>query len=145
VTFVQGIVWERVATWNRSLGIERLNKDIIWPGNTRIPPTDKGLPGKTTFRIGFIAPTHPDLAGLAQLGKEFQAALNVAVEMMNKDLSLSVDFDVKVQEVGKDPASDCKIAADRLAKDDVVAVIGAYRSDCSSAAAKVFGKLKCAN
>lgn len=123
------------------MGIERVNAPIIWPGNTKIPPTDKGLPGKTTFRIGFIAPTHPDLAGLAQLGKDLQTALNVAVDMMNKDLSLSVDFDVKVQEVGKDTASDCKIAADRLAKDDVVAVIGAYRSDCSAAAAKVLGTL----
>ncbi|KAK3701047.1 hypothetical protein QZH41_008152 [Actinostola sp. cb2023] len=140
VVNLQGIVWERVATWNKSIGIERLTtKHIIWPGNTRIPPTDKGLPGKTTFRIGFIAPTHPELAGLAQLGKELQTALNVAVDMMNKDLSLSVDFDVKVQEVGKDAASDCKTAADRLAKDDVVAVIGAYRSECSLAAAKVFG------
>lgn len=133
-------MWERVATWNKSIGIERMKKEIIWPGNIRIPPTDKGLPGKTTFRIGFLAPTLPELGGLAQLGKEFQAALNVAVDMMNKDLSLSVDFDVKVQKVGKDPATDCKVAAGRLANDGVVAVIGAYRSDCSTAAAKVFGK-----
>ncbi|XP_020916270.1 uncharacterized protein LOC110253659 isoform X2 [Exaiptasia diaphana] len=139
VVNLQGIVWKRVATWNKTMGIERLNHPIIWPGNTKIPPTDKGLPGKTTFRIGFIAPTDPNLAGLAQLGKELQMALNVAVDMMNKDLSLSVDFDVKVQEVGTDAASDCKTAADRLAKDDVVAVIGAYRSECSAAAAKVLG------
>lgn len=106
-----------------------------------MPPTDKGLPGKTTFRIGFIAPIHPDLAGLSQLGKEFESAFRVAVEMMNKDLSLSVDFDVKIQGSGVDPGKSCKLAADELANDNVVAVVGAYRSSCSVAAANVLGKL----
>ncbi|XP_032240858.2 uncharacterized protein LOC5515302 isoform X2 [Nematostella vectensis] len=137
VVNLKGTKWDTVATWNRSLGIERTKGDIIWPGNTRNPPTDRGLPGKTTFRIGFIAPTHPDLAGLALLGKEFESAFKVAVDMMNKDFSLSVDFDIKVRGVGKDLAEDCKQAADRLAKDGVVAVIGGYRSDCSIASAKV--------
>ena len=117
-----------------------MNIDIIWPGNTKIPPTDKGLPGKTTFRIGFIAPMHPDLAGLSELGKEFESAFRVAVEMMNKDLTLAVDFDIRIQDGGVDSNASCKLAAEELAKDDVVAVIGAYRSSCSQAAAGVLGE-----
>ena len=113
---------------------------IIWPGNTKIPPTDKGLPGKTTSRIGFIAPIHPDLAGLSELGKEFESAFRVAVEMMNKDPTLAVDFDIKIQDGGVDANSSCRAAADQLAKDGVVAVIGAYRSSCSLAAATVLGE-----
>ena len=133
---------EIVGTWNKTVGIEQNeNTDIIWPGNTKVPPTDKGLPGKTTFRLGFLGPTHPDLAGLSQLGKEFRSAFRIAVGMMNKDLSLSVDFDVRLQDSGVDPTKTCKTAAEELAGSDVVAVIGAYRSSCSAAAAEVLGEL----
>ena len=127
--------------WNKTIGIERMDV-IIWPGNTKIPPTDKGRPGKTTFRIGFIAPIHPDLAGLSELGKEFESAFRVAVEMMNKDLTLSVDFDIRIEDGGVDSNSSCRAAAEQLAKDGVVAVIGAYRSSCSQAAANVLGEFK---
>ena len=127
--------------WSKTIGIERMNVDIIWPGNAKNPPTDKGLPGKTTFRIGFIAPIHPDLAGLSELGREFESAFRVAVEMMNRDLSLSVDFDIRIQDGGVDPNRSCKAAAEEFAKDGVVAVIGAYRSSCSKAAANVLGKM----
>ncbi|XP_078384806.1 uncharacterized protein LOC144667275 isoform X2 [Oculina patagonica] len=136
---LQGKFWKKVGKWNKTIGIERVNTDIIWPGNTKIPPTDKGLPGKTTFRIGFIAPMHPDLAGLSELGREFESAFRVAVEMMNKDLTLSVDFDIRIQDGGVDSNASCKRAAEELAKDGVVAVIGAYRSSCSQAAADVLG------
>lgn len=83
---------------------------------------------------------HPDLAGLSELGKEFESAFRVAVEMMNKDLTLAVDFDIRIQDGGVDPNASCKLAAEELAKDDVVAVIGAYRSSCSQAAAGVLGE-----
>lgn len=135
---LQGKLWKKVGKWNKTIGVERMDV-IIWPGNTKIPPTDKGLPGKTTFRIGFIAPIHPDLAGLSELGKEFESAFRVAVEMMNKDPTLAVDFDIKIQDGGVDANSSCRAAADQLAKDGVVAVIGAYRSSCSQAAATVLG------
>ena len=114
---------------------------MIWPGNAKTPPTDKGLPGKTTFRIGFVAPIHPDLAGLSELGKELESAFRVAVEMMNRDLTLSVDFDIRIQDGGLDPNASCKAAAEELVKDDVVAVVGAYRSSCSQAVANVLGKM----
>lgn len=136
----QGTTWVKVGKWSQTIGVERENNDIIWPGNTKTPPTDKGLPGKTTFRIGFIAPIHPDLAGLSELGREFESAFRVAVEMMNRDLTLSVDFDIKIQDGGLDPNASCTAAAEQLVKDDVVAVIGAYRSSCSQAVADVLGK-----
>lgn len=136
---LQGNDVKKVGKWSKTVGIERMNTDIIWPGNTKTPPTDKGLPGKTTFRIGFIAPIHPDLAGLSDLGREFESAFRVAVEMMNRDLSLSVDFDIRIQDGGVDSNASCKAAAEELAKDGVVAVIGAYRSSCSVAAANVLG------
>lgn len=135
----QGTTWVKVGKWSQTIGVERENNDIIWPGNTKTPPTDKGLPGKTTFRIGFIAPIHPDLAGLSELGREFESAFRVAVEMMNRDLTLSVDFDIKIQDGGLDPNASCTAAAEQLVKDDVVAVIGAYRSSCSQAVADVLG------
>ncbi|KAJ7377824.1 hypothetical protein OS493_026392 [Desmophyllum pertusum] len=136
---LQGLFWKKVGKWNKTIGIERMNADIIWPGNTKVHPTDKVPPGKTTFRIGFIAPMHPDLAGLSELGREFESAFRVAVEMMNRDLTLSVDFDIRIQDGGVDANASCKTAADELAKDGVVAVIGAYRSSCSQAAANVLG------
>ncbi|XP_015765927.1 PREDICTED: uncharacterized protein LOC107344755 [Acropora digitifera] len=136
---LQGTDVKKVLKWSKSVGLERTKIDIVWPGNTKTPPTDKGLPGKTTFRIGFIAPIHPDLAGLSELGREFESAFRVAVEMMNRDLSLSVDFDIRIQDGGVDSNASCKAAAEELAKDGVVAVIGAYRSSCSVAAANVLG------
>ncbi|XP_044174984.1 uncharacterized protein LOC114950055 isoform X2 [Acropora millepora] len=136
---LQGTDVKKVLKWSKSVGLERTKIDIVWPGNTKTPPTDKGLPGKTTFRIGFIAPIHPDLAGLSELGREFESAFRVAVEMMNRDLSLSVDFDIRIQDGGVDSNASCKAAAEELTKDGVVAVIGAYRSSCSVAAANVLG------
>ena len=62
--------------------------------------------------------------------------------MMNRDLTLSVDFDIKIQDGGLDPNASCIAAAEQLVKDDVVAVIGAYRSSCSQAVADVLGKEK---
>ena len=59
--------------------------------------------------------------------------------MMNRDLSLSVDFDIRIQDGGVDSNASCKAAAEELTKDGVVAVIGAYRSSCSVAAANVLG------
>lgn len=135
----QGTKWIKVGRWSQTIGIERENNDMIWPGNAKTPPTDKGLPGKTTFRIGFVAPIHPDLAGLSELGKELESAFRVAVEMMNRDLTLSVDFDIRIQDGGLDPNASCKAAAEELVKDDVVAVVGAYRSSCSQAVANVLG------
>ena len=61
---------------------------------------------------------------------------------MNRDLTLSVDFDIKIQDGGLDPNASCTAAAEQLVKDDVVAVIGAYRSSCSQAVADVLGKEK---
>ena len=59
---------------------------------------------------------------------------------MNRDLTLSVDFDIKIQDGGLDPNASCTAAAEQLVKDDVVAVIGAYRSSCSQAVTEVLGK-----
>ena len=137
------VTWKKVGTWKQGIGVEVPSGKVIWPGGAQAPPGDTGLPGKTTFKIGFIAPTNPGLAGLSQLGKEFESAFKVAVEMMNKDLSLSVDFDVKIQDGGVNPVKTCKRAAEKLVQERVVAVIGAYRSECSMVAAEVLGKYMC--
>lgn len=134
------VTWKKVGTWKQGIGVEVPSGKVSWPGGTQVPPGDTGLPGKTTFKIGFITPTSPGLAGLSQLGKEFESAFKVAVEMMNKDLSLSIDFDVKIHDGGVNPKETCKRVAEKLVQEGVVAVIGAYRSECTMAAAEVLGK-----
>lgn len=69
---------------------------IIWLGNIKILLIDKGLFGKMMFRIGFIVLIYLDLVGLFEFGKEFELVFCVVVEMMNKDLMLVVDFDIKI-------------------------------------------------
>lgn len=104
------------------------------------PPSDEGKPGKITMKIGFITPFHPELTGLAHLGRQYLEAFQTVLEMLNNDDSLAVDFMGIEKDSGPNPSQTCQDVARSFAKSGVAAVIGGYRSICSMKAADVLGK-----
>ena len=107
------------------------------------PPSDTGKPGKITLKIGFITPFHPELAGLAHLGRHYLEAFQTVLEMLNNDNSLAVDFMGIEKDSGTNPSQTCQDVAKSFVKSGVVAVIGGYRSICSMRAADVLGTVHC--
>ena len=95
-------------------------------------PTDKGKPGKTLFQIAFVAPTNSQLGFLSEYGKELISAFEVAVDVINSDAGrYQVELSMLVKDEGVDGVASCTKVAQEIEDQSIVAVVGAFRSDCT--------------
>ena len=95
-------------------------------------PTDKGKPGKMLFQIAFVAPTNSQLGFLSEYGKELVSAFEVAVDFINSDPGrYQVELSTLVRDEGVDGVASCTKVAEEIEDKSIVAVVGAFRSDCT--------------
>lgn len=111
----------------------------MWPGGGSQTPTDKGQPGKSLFRVGFVSPTSPALGTLGDYGKELHSAFKVAVDIINKDENYQIEIDAFIKDEGVDGEKSCADIAEEMKEMNLVAVVGAYRSQCTMELHKVLG------
>ena len=112
---------------------------IKWPGGGSQTPIDQSKTGKELFRIGFVSPIHPSLGPLSEYGKEWVSAFNVALDIINKDNSIKVELGGFIYDEGIDGSKSCSELAKDLAGKNLVAIVGAYRSECSMKIHNVLG------
>ena len=95
-------------------------------------PADKGKPGKTLFQIAFVAPTNLQLGFLSEYGKELISAFKVAVDVINSDAGrYQVELRMLIKDEGVDGVASCTKLAEEIKDKSIVAVVGAFRSDCT--------------
>lgn len=131
----------KVGSWDES-DSPRLNLNpgsITWPGGRSQTPTDKGTPGKSFFRIGFVSPTNEALGELAEYGKELLSAFKVAVDIINNDDNYKIEIDSYYEDEGVDGDASCLAIANKFKALNLVAVVGAYRSQCTAQLHRVLG------
>ena len=147
ITNYVGELFKTVGSWDGT-GSEserlRLNQKnpIIWPGGSLRPPKFKGRPGKLSMRVAFVAPTTAQLGQLSDMGRELVSAFNVAVDMINEDKGYEVEIEPVVFDEGFDGSDSCVRVAEQIKqmKQKLVAVVGAYRSECSMRLHDILGK-----
>lgn len=83
------------------------------------------------FRIGFVSPTSPALDQLGEYGKELLSAFRVAIDVINRDNNYQIELDGFVKDEGFDGDNSCTEIAEQMKEQNLVAVVGAYRSQCS--------------
>ena len=92
-------------------------------------PADRDKP---LFQIAFVVPTNLHLGFLSEYGKELISAVEVAVDVINSDAGLyKVDLDILVKDEGVDGVASCVKVAEEIEDQSIVAVVGAFRSDCT--------------
>jgi len=104
---------------------------ITWPGGVTQTPTDKGKPGKTLFQISFVVPMNTALGYLSEYGKELISAFNVAIDIINSNDNYQIELNGLIKDEGVDGIASCKKVGEELEDMSLVAVVGAFRSECT--------------
>lgn len=68
---------------------------------------------------------------LSNHGKELLSAFKVAVDIINNEQNYKIEIDAIVKDEGIDGKKSCATIAEELKEMSVIAVVGAYRSECT--------------
>ena len=87
---------------------------------------------KAIFKIAFVVPTNSHLGFLSEYGKELISAAEAAVGVINSHAGLyKVDLTILVKDEGVNGVASCTKVAEEIKDQSIVAVVGAFRSDCT--------------
>ena len=79
------------------------------------------------------------MGNLGEYGKELLSAFRVALEVINKDDYYQIELDGLTKDEGFDGNRSCQEIAEQMKEQNLVAVVGAYRSQCSMKIHEVLG------
>ena len=76
---------------------------------------------------------------LSEYGKELISAFKVAIDIINNDNSYQIELDGLIKDEGEDGSTSCEKATHEMMGTNLVAIVGAYRSQCSMKIHDVLG------
>lgn len=86
---MQGNNWITVGQYKPQEKQITIGRDPVFPGGSTIPRLGTGKP---TYKIAAFFPKSPQTGPLGSIGREWEAAFRVAVEVVNSDPTFRVAF-----------------------------------------------------